>query len=187
MIGMVGLIKNTDYVIPMHVQEADDIVYLVGKTTADFAGSEVQKMLQGKISGLPEAPNLELIHDYLKNLHKAMTQGLVTSAHDLSEGGLAVSLAESVFDTEFGLNINLSEFDKTLLFSETPGRLIVSVKPENKSAFESLLGSAVQEIGRVTDQRKLSIKLANDELNTDVASLEKIWKESIPCLMKSKA
>ena len=71
-----------------------------------------------------------------------MAEGLVQSAHDLSEGGLGVSLAESVFDTDLGVNVKL-DFNKNLLFSETPGRLIVSVAPENAAKFEQEMGDAV--------------------------------------------
>lgn len=186
MIGMVGLIKNYDHVIPMHMQTAGDKIYLVGKTDDDFAGSELQKMMTGKISGLPHAPNLPEIKDYLYKLQKLMAEGLVQSAHDLSEGGLGVSLAESVFDTDLGVNVKL-DFDKNLLFSETPGRLIVSVAPENAAKFEQEMGDAVSEIGQVTDDKQLNISLTNDQVNEDVAELQKIWKECIPCLMKSKA
>lgn len=186
MIGMVGLIKNYDHVIPMHMQTAGDKIYLVGKTDDDFAGSELQKMMTGKISGLPHAPNLPEIKDYLYKLQKLMAEGLVQSAHDLSEGGLGVSLAESVFDTDLGVNVKL-DFDKNLLFSETPGRLIVSVAPENVAKFEQEMGDAVSEIGQVTDDKQLNISLTNDQVNEDVAELQKIWKECIPCLMKSKA
>lgn len=186
MIGMVGLIKNYDHVIPMHMQTAGDKIYLVGKTDDDFAGSELQKMMTGKISGLPHAPNLPEIKDYLYKLQKLMAEGLVQSAHDLSEGGLGVSLAESVFDTDLGVNVKL-DFDKNLLFSETSGRLIVSVAPENAAKFEQEMGDAVSEIGQVTDDKQLNISLTNDQVNEDVAELQKIWKECIPCLMKSKA
>ena len=186
MIGMVGLIKNYDHVIPMHMQTAGDKIYLVGKTDDDFAGSELQKMMTGKISGLPHAPNLPGIKDYLYKLQKLMAEGLVQSAHDLSEGGLGVSLAESVFDTDLGVNVKL-DFNKNLLFSETPGRLIVSVAPENAAKFEQEMGDAVSEIGQVTDDKQLNISLTNDQVNEDVAKLQKIWKECIPCLMKSKA
>ena len=186
MIGMVGLIKDYDHVIPMHMQKAGDKIYLVGKTDDDFAGSELQKMITGKISGLPHAPNLPEIKQYLYKLQALMANGLVKSAHDLSEGGLGVSLAETLFDTDFGAKIEL-DFDKNLLFSETPGRLIVSVDPANAEKFEQEMGDSVSEIGQVTADQQLNISLANDQVNEDVAELQKIWKECIPCLMKSKA
>lgn len=186
MIGMVGLIKNYDHVVPMHMQATGDKIYLVGKTDADFAGSELQKMIEGKISGLPHAPNLLEIKEYLYKLQKLMTVGLVKSAHDLSEGGLGVALAESLFDTDFGAEVNLA-FDKNLLFSETPGRLLVSVDPENAERFEQEMGKAVTEIGQVTNDKQLNISLSNDQVIEKIAELQKIWKECIPCLMKSKA
>ena len=186
MIGMVGLIKDYDHVIPMHMQKAGDKIYLVGKTDDDFAGSELQKMITGEISGLPHAPNLPEIKQYLYKLQALMANGLVKSAHDLSEGGLGVSLAETLFDTDFGAKIEL-DFDKNLLFSETPGRLIVSVDPANAAKFEQEMGDSVSEIGQVTADQQLNISLANDQVNEDVAELQKIWKECIPCLMKSKA
>ena len=186
MIGMVGLIKDYDHVIPMHMQKAGDKIYLVGKTDDDFAGSELQKMITGEISGLPHAPKLPEIKQYLYKLQALMANGLVKSAHDLSEGGLGVSLAETLFDTDFGAKIELN-FDKNLLFSETPGRLIVSVDPANAEKFEQEMGDSVSEIGQVTADHQLNISLANDQVNEDVAELQKIWKECIPCLMKSKA
>lgn len=186
MIGMVGLIKDYDHVIPMHMQKAGDKIYLVGKTDDDFAGSELQKMITGEISGLPHAPKLPEIKQYLYKLQALMANGLVKSAHDLSEGGLGVSLAETLFDTDFGAKIEL-DFDKNLLFSETPGRLIVSVDPANAEKFEQEMGDSVSEIGQVTADQQLNISLANDQVNEDVAELQKIWKECIPCLMKSKA
>ena len=186
MIGMVGLIKDYDHVIPMHMQKAGDKIYLVGKTDDDFAGSELQKMITGEISGLPHAPKLPEIKQYLYKLQALMANGLVKSAHDLSEGGLGVSLAETLFDTDFGAKIEL-DFDKNLLFSETPGRLIVSVDPANAEKFEQEMGDSVSEIGQVTADHQLNISLANDQVNEDVAELQKIWKECIPCLMKSKA
>lgn len=186
MIGMVGLIKDYDHVIPMHMQKAGDKIYLVGKTDDDFAGSELQKMITGEIRGLPHAPNLPEIKQYLYKLQALMANGLVKSAHDLSEGGLGVSLAETLFDTDFGAKIEL-DFDKNLLFSETPGRLIVSVDPANAEKFEQEMGDSVSEIGQVTADQQLNISLANDQVNEDVAELQKIWKECIPCLMKSKA
>ena len=185
MIGMVGLIKDYDHVIPMHMQKAGDKIYLVGKTDDDFAGSELQKMITGEISGLPHAPKLPEIKQYLYKLQALMANGLVKSAHDLSEGGLGVSLAETLFDTDFGAKIEL-DFDKNLLFSETPGRLIVSVDPANAEKFEQEMGDSVSEIGQVTADHQLNISLANDQVNEDVAELQKIWKECIPCLMKSK-
>ena len=185
MIGMVGLIKDYDHVIPMRMQETGDQVYLLGKTDDDFAGSELQKMMTGKISGLPHAPNLLEIKDYLYRLQKLMAEGLVRSAHDLSEGGLGVALAESVFKTDLGLKIK-ADISASWLFSETPGRLIVSIASDKAQKFEEKMPEAVK-LGQVTDDQNLQITLKDAEVNEPVKDLQQIWEECIPCLMKSKA
>ncbi len=186
MVGMVGLIKDIRHVIPSFVQEEGDIAYLVGdKTGNDFAGSEIQKMLTGKINGTLNDFDLEHMNLYMRNLLNAMEQGLVHSSHDASEGGLAVAMSETVFGTELGLNLKL-DLTKAQLFSETPGRFIVTVAPENAAAFEEILGDDAVRIGVVTAKHEITAELADGKLDVSASEAQKIWEEAIPCLMKSK-
>jgi phosphoribosylformylglycinamidine synthase II len=186
MVGMVGLIKDIDHVIPSFVQTEGANVYLVGdKTGNDFAGSEIQKMLTGKINGFLNDFDLEHMNVYMRNLLNAMEQGLVQSSHDASEGGLAVAMAETVFGTEFGLKLDL-DLTKAQLFSETPGRFIVTVAPENAAAFERILGDDAVKIGVVTSEHKIKAGLADGKLDVSADEAQKIWEEAVPCLMKSK-
>ena len=186
MVGMVGLIKNAKYVIPSRVQHAGDKLYLVGKTGDDYAGSELQKMMTGEIAGTLADFDLEHVHDYLSRLLKAEQSGLVASAHDLSEGGLAVAAAETVFKTELGLNADFRALDKKQFFSETPGRMLVSVAPENAAAFEEIMQDDAVPAGEVAATQWLEIHLADAELNLPVAQMQKLWEEALPCAMKSK-
>lgn len=186
MVGMVGLIKDAKYVIPSRVQHAGDKLYLVGKTGDDYAGSELQKMMTGEIAGTLADFDLEHVHDYLSRLLKAEQSGLVASAHDLSEGGLAVAAAETVFKTELGLNADFRALDKKQFFSETPGRLLVSVAPENAAAFEEIMQDDAMPAGEVAATQWLEIHLADAELNLPVAQMQKLWEEALPCAMKSK-
>lgn len=186
MVGMVGLIKDAKYVIPSHVQHAGDKLYLVGKTGDDYAGSELQKMMTGEIAGTLADFDLEHVHDYLSRLLKAEQSGLVASAHDLSEGGLAVAAAETVFKTELGLNADFRALDKKQFFSETPGRMLVSVAPENAAAFEEIMQDDAMPAGEVAATQWLEIHLADAELNLPVAQMQKLWEEALPCAMKSK-
>lgn len=186
MVGMVGLIKDTKYVIPSRVQHAGDKLYLVGKTGNDYAGSELQKMMTGEIAGTLADFDLEHVHDYLSRLLKAEQSGLVASAHDLSEGGLAVAAAETVFKTELGLNADFRALDKKQFFSETPGRMLVSVAPENAAAFEEIMQDDAMPAGEVAATQWLEIHLADAELNLPVAQMQKLWEEALPCAMKSK-
>ncbi|MRH09309.1 phosphoribosylformylglycinamidine synthase subunit PurL [Lactobacillus reuteri] len=186
MVGMVGLIKNIDRVIPSFVQHPGDKVYLVGQTRDDYAGSELQKMMTGDISGIVKVFDLHHVHQYMRQLLMTMENGLVSSAHDLSEGGLGVALAETVFKTDLGLKIDLADQPVAHLFSETPGRFIVTVAPEKATEFEQALGKDAHLIGEVTNSHWLMVKLANGELNESVAKLQKTWEEAIPCQLKSK-
>ncbi|MCC4371379.1 phosphoribosylformylglycinamidine synthase subunit PurL [Limosilactobacillus reuteri] len=186
MVGMVGLLKNIDRVIPSFVQHPGDKVYLVGQTRDDYAGSELQKMMTGDISGIVKSFDLHHVHQYMQRLLTTMENGLVSSAHDLSEGGLGVALAETVFKTDLGLKIDLADQPAARLFSETPGRFIVTVAPEKATEFEQALGEDAHLIGEVTNSHWLMVKLANSELNENVAKLQKTWEEAIPCQLKSK-
>jgi phosphoribosylformylglycinamidine synthase II len=186
MVGMVGLIKDAKYVIPSRVQQAGDKLYLVGKTGDDYAGSELQKMMTGEIAGTLADFDLEHVHDYLSRLLKAEQSGLVASAHDLSEGGLAVAAAETVFKTKLGLNADFRALDKKQFFSETPGRMLVSVAPENAAAFEEIMQDDAMPAGEVAATQWLEIHLADAELNLPVAQMQKLWEEALPCAMKSK-
>lgn len=186
MVGMVGLIKDAKYVISSRVQHAGDKLYLVGKTGDDYAGSELQKMMTGEIAGTLADFDLEHVHDYLSRLLKAEQSGLVASAHDLSEGGLAVAAAETVFKTELGLNADFRALDKKQFFSETPGRMLVSVAPENAAAFEEIMQDDAMPAGEVAATQWLEIHLADAELNLPVAQMQKLWEEALPCAMKSK-
>lgn len=186
MVGMVGLIKDAKYVIPSRVQHAGDKLYLVGKTGDDYAGSELQKMMTGEIAGTLADFDLEHVHDYLSRLLKAEQSGLVASARDLSEGGLAVAAAETVFKTELGLNADFRALDKKQFFSETPGRMLVSVAPENAAAFEEIMQDDAMPAGEVAATQWLEIHLADAELNLPVAQMQKLWEEALPCAMKSK-
>lgn len=186
MVGMVGLIKNIDRVVPNFAQHAGDRVYLIGRTRDDYAGSELQKMLTGTISGLVQPFDLDHTHDYMKRLLHAMTNGHVASCHDLSEGGLGVALAETLFKTDLGMNLNLRELTSAQLFSETPGRFVVTVSPEHVAAFAQDLGDDAHDIGTVTNTHWLEAHLKDNEINQNVTELQRIWEEAIPCQMKSK-
>ncbi|MGN1280105.1 MAG: phosphoribosylformylglycinamidine synthase subunit PurL [Limosilactobacillus sp.] len=186
MVGMVGLIKNIDRVVPSFAQHAGDRVYLVGATRDDYAGSELQKMMTGEISGLVQPFDLDRVHADMTNLLHTMENGHVASCHDLSEGGLGVALAETLFSTDRGMNLNLRHLTCAQLFSETPGRFVVTVPSDHAAAFEQDLGDAARFVGEVTNTHWLEAHLKDSELNLNVDELQKIWEEAIPCQMKSK-
>lgn len=185
MVGMVGLIKDLKSLVKMAAQAAGDQVYLLGQTGDDYAGSELQKMLTGDIAGTVADFDLNHVHAMMQTLLSLMEDGKVASAHDLAEGGLGVALAETLFKTDLGMNLKL-DLTKNQLFSETAGRFVVTVKKEDAAAFEAALGDDTTLIGEVTNSHWLQVRLADGNLNKNVADLEQLWKEAIPCQLKSR-
>ncbi|AGN35184.1 phosphoribosylformylglycinamidine synthase subunit PurL [Bacillus paralicheniformis] len=187
-IGMVGLIEDTDHITTQHFKAAGDLIYVIGETFPEFAGSELQKLSEGKIYGKAPAIDLEVEQARQKALLKAIRTGLVQSAHDVSEGGIGVALAESVISSQgLGANVTLAG-ESALLFSETQSRFIVSVKKEHQEAFEKLVKDA-ELIGEVTSDSALSVQSQEGQqwIHAQIEELESAWKGAIPCLLKSKA
>lgn len=186
MIGMVGLIEDLAHITTQAFKAAGDRIILIGETKTDFNGSELQKMELGKIEGKLMDFDLAVEKENQANVLKAIKAGLIASAHDLSEGGLAVGLMESVFDTGLGFDVTVA-MDKTLLFSETQSRFILTVKPENVAAVEAIFGSAAAQIGTVTAAAVAKIAAANETITLDIKEVQTKWEEAIPCLLKQKA
>lgn len=186
-IGMVGLIEDTDYITTQDFKAAGDLIYLVGETKPEFGGSELQKLTQGEIFG--QSPELDLENEskVLGQISAAIRAKSVASAHDVSEGGVAVALTEPLFGREgLGASVTLQGDATAALFSESQTRFILSVKKENKEAFESLVDAVC--IGEVTDTGKLIISNEKNETLVDasVEELKDAWKGAIPCLLKSR-
>ena len=148
LIGMVGLIEDCKHITNQAFKNAGDRIFIIGDTKADFNGSELQKLELGKIEGKLMDFDLTTEKANQDTVLKAIQAGLIESAHDLSEGGLAVGLMESVFDTALGFDVTVA-MDKKWLFSETQSRFILTVKPENVLAFKALVKSTRSEERRV--------------------------------------
>ncbi|MCL0329541.1 phosphoribosylformylglycinamidine synthase subunit PurL [Apilactobacillus xinyiensis] len=183
MIGMVGLVEDNNHITTQAFKHSDDLVYVVGNTYDDYSGSELQKLLNQKIEGKIEHFNLDVESKNQKLVHQAIIKGLVSSAHDISEGGLGIALAESCFENNLGfagmLNLNANQ-----LFSETQSRFVISISADNQNAFEELMGSNAKFIGKVTDDDSFNLKLLDNQINTKLSVLKSAWEDSLECLMK---
>jgi phosphoribosylformylglycinamidine synthase II len=136
MLGMVGLIDSADKTMTQWFKQDGDVILLLGKTKEDLGGSEYLQVLHHREQGSPPLLSLETekaLHDFLL---KIIREGAVQSAHDCSDGGLSVALAEcciSAPDSRRGAVVQLSLDNlrrDALLFGESQSRVILSVKPE---------------------------------------------------------
>src|SRR5699024_10039217 len=162
-------------------------IYLIGETEEAFGGSELQNVTEGAYSGKAPAIDLQVEAKRQKQLLNAIQQGIIQSAHDIAEGGLAVALAESVFNEKgLGLEVDIMMNPTVALFSESQSRFIVTVKQENREQFETLVAN-VERIGQVTADNQLTIKANNANIiQEDTSTLSKLWRESISNLLKSQ-
>ena len=172
-IGMVGGVDDITTVTGLGWRKAGDPVYLLGVPAADadagtlgLAGSAYQQLAIGRLAGRPPETDFALEARVGALVRDAIARGLLASAHDCSDGGLSVALAESSMASDHGISVDLAaggvRMDR-LLFAEGGCRIVVSVKAECVQAWESLVGAAVDlpitPIGVVTDQSSLVIKV----------------------------
>jgi phosphoribosylformylglycinamidine synthase subunit PurL len=185
-VGMVGLVKDLNDITTQQFKNAGDLIYIVGETKDEFGGSELQKILNGKIFGKAPELNIEVEKERQDQILKAIQAGVVESAHDLSEGGLSVALSECLFGAKnLGATVKISGNPISALFSETQSRFLVSVKKENQSEFEKLVEAEL--IGEVTSLENLQIFAEEAPvLEASVVELKEAWKGAIPCLLKSR-
>ncbi|WP_298742952.1 phosphoribosylformylglycinamidine synthase subunit PurL [uncultured Microbacterium sp.] len=159
-VGVLGIIDDVARRIPSGWQDAGENIYLLGVTATELSGSAWAGTIHGHLGGRPPAVDLGQEKRLAELIHAASQQGLVSSAHDLSEGGLGQALAEGVMRFGVGARVWLREIMErdgvdaaTALFSESTGRVIVSVPREEDVKFRGLCegrGYPVLRIG-VTD------------------------------------
>ncbi|WP_419871345.1 phosphoribosylformylglycinamidine synthase subunit PurL [Candidatus Pristimantibacillus sp. PTI5] len=188
-IGMVGLVHDIDHITTQGFKAEGDVIILVGETKAELGGSELQYVLQGAAAGRPPEIDLATEKKVLDAVLGAIQKGLVASAHDLSEGGIAVAVAESCISGRLGAEVALTSELRAdhLLFSESQSRILLSAKPEQAAALQAWLseqGVVHAQIGTVKGSGLTISVNGKAGIQAPVQQLEKVWKDAIPCLMK---
>jgi phosphoribosylformylglycinamidine synthase len=188
LVTAVGEVEDSNQAITMDAKKAGDAVYLLGTTFDDLGKSHYFDMLGLSGGSVPKLRDPESTIDSYKWLHRAVKSSLVASCHDLSDGGLAVAAAEVAFSGGLGISLNLQKVaadgvtrDDSLLFSESPGRILITVPAENRAAFETIMGGAVSEIGTVEEDQVLKITgLDGSEIiNAGNTELKDAWQKTL--------
>jgi phosphoribosylformylglycinamidine synthase len=189
-IGVVGVIEDSTRTVRRAFQRPGDVVVMLGSTAGELGGSEYLKTVHGLVNGIPPALNLETEAALQRLLVGAASAGLLHSAHDCSEGGLAVTVAESCFDVGVGVEVDVPAVpasppewtDIATLFSESASRVVASVDAARAEEFLDLAraaGVAASAIGRVGGDR---IRISVDGRRTidePVAAAESVWADAI--------
>ena len=187
-VGMVGLLAKLKRVVTPWFKFPGDIVVLLGRTREELGGSEYLKLIHGLVKGTPPWIDLKLEEAVQNCCLEAIDRGILRSAHDISDGGLAVSLAECCIggpDRPLGVRIETHEMIRgdALLFSESPSRIVVSLEEKNLAQLQELaaeLRVPMHVIGTVGGARFVIQPL----LQLPVEELRSIWAHGITARLK---
>jgi phosphoribosylformylglycinamidine synthase len=184
LISALGLVPDVRQCVSMDLKEAGNLLYLIGETKDELGGSHFY-LVNGLNGGAVPSVDVEGAPGIFQALHKAIRTGLVRACHDLSEGGLAVALAEMCLAGDLGAQIDCSalttnELDYVaLLFAESNTRFVAEVLPQNAAAFSSLFSRTNRhctQIGVVVESPRLQVAGSEPEAPAISLSIPEIWE-----------
>jgi phosphoribosylformylglycinamidine synthase subunit PurL len=182
-VGMLGLLDDYRLRVGAELGPAR-AVYLLGETFPELGGSEYAETILGKVSGHPPGLDLEREAGLVALLVEAAAAGLLASAHDCSEGGLAVALAESALSGDCGFAVTLpGDLPPQLaLFSESASRAVVSLDPHRAAQLEALAARHEVPFARLGDSGG-EVMIFDDLLEMPVARARDVYESAIPQVM----
>lgn len=189
LITALGQIEDVGKAVTMDLKEPGNVLFLVGETTPEMGGSHFALVTETDAAHT-ELPRVELERAprEFEAVHAAIKQGLVRSCHDLSEGGLAVALAEMAFAGGIGAEVNLRGLSvvasideiEVLLFSESNTRFVLEVRPEDVSGLDDVIRSAVK-VGTVSSGDRLVVcdPAGTTVIDEPIAELKRVWQSPL--------
>ena len=191
LISTIGVIDDSAQVVSLDLKFPGDLLYVLGETNDELGASEYyQQMSDGKNqyvgNSVPQVNAQKNIKRY-KAFHKAVEKGLVVSAISVNRGGLAAALAKTAMAGQLGIEVSLKKAlgkfsrDDYGLFSESQGRMVVSINPKNKFVFEKVMqGTIFTQIGKVRADGQFVIKSKNGRVivKTNVKRMLKEYKKT---------
>jgi len=183
-IAMVGLLEDIDTHTTQWFKSEGDIIVLLGRTREELGGSESLALTRGLVRGAPPWIDLAVEKQVQTVCAAAIAEGLVRSAHDVGEGGLAVALAEGCITGPrpgFGAVVELEGAIRldALLFGESQSRIVLSMRRRNLSRLRELAAEhdvPLTSLGEVRGQRLVIHPL----IDVDVSELQRAWSTALP-------
>lgn len=185
-VGMMGLVEDTRLIKTHDFKDEGDVVLLLGNARPAVDGSEYQLRIHGEVAG--RIPDVDLMMEKKLQLlvREAILEGLIKSAHDVSDGGLACCLAESAIGGGVGAIIELDTDQRPdiALFGEVPGLIVVTMPEQNLEHFGQLaLDLPVIVIGRVGGDRLIIRVGGSDQVNIPLAQAAQAWERSLETMI----
>ena len=190
LIGVVGLVEHPEHETTQHWKQAGDVILLLGETEEELGASALQQFMTGSIFGMPPALDLEKEKNLQEAVLEAIQQNLIASAHDLSQGGLALALLTSC-KGELGVHVDWESGirDDLALFSESQSRILLSTVPQNLLMLEKLMQSRkipCERVGVVMPGR-FDIALNGKFLiQEELPELQQLWENALENIMNSE-
>jgi len=183
-VGLVGVLQDASKRMTMHFKQAGDVIVLLGETADELGGSEYLSTVHGVIAGSPPAIDVSEEREIHEALLAAIEAGLVRSAHDCSEGGVAVTLAEAAIAGGLGATVALDDdlAPASSLFSETQGRIVVTCAEADAEALTDLFvsrGVPFSVIGEVGGDRLV----IEDKIDLALDDLKDAWAPTLEALV----
>jgi phosphoribosylformylglycinamidine synthase len=171
LISAMGQIDDVRNAVTMDLKKTGNLLYLVGPTRDELGGSHLLHVLDQSGGKVPQV-DVPLAKRIFMAVHSAMSQKLIRSCHDLSEGGLAVALAEMAFAGELGVDIDIAEVAKDsfvspliALFAESNSRFLCEIPETRAAAFESCMANVpLFQLGSVTGSSNVTIRSGSTTL-----------------------
>ena len=190
-IGMVGILDRVEDRVTQDFKDPGDLVALLGSNRGHLGGTEYLEHVHGRVAGAPPPVDLE----YEKRLHRLLVElarrGLIKSAHDVSHGGLTVTLAECCISGEatLGATVELKEKMRpdALLFGEDQGRVVISLEPPQTGEVEALAaqyGVPFSILGRVGGEN-LRISWPGGSLEVPLEELKEVWDQGLTGIVRA--
>ncbi len=190
-LGVVGVLEDVTRHATAAFKQAGDTILLLGETHEDLGGTEYLARIHDEVTGKPPALDLAMEQKVQGVCLAAIRAGLVASAHDCSDGGLAVTLAESCLQGRLGAAVTLPEGEAGLrpdarLFGESPSRIVLSASAENAARIEAMAkeaGAPVAVLGTVGGDA-LTIGAEGAEwISRPVMEMEQTWRGALRGLL----
>ena len=163
LISAMGQVEDVSKCVTMDLKRPGNLLYMVGQTKQEMGGSHLFQVLGLDGGNVPQV-DVDAAKRIFSAVHAAINSGVVRACHDLSEGGLAVSLAEMAFAGHLGVHVDVgtvlqkSELKMAdILFSESNSRFLIEVAADAGAEFEQILGEDCLAIGRVTESDKVLV------------------------------
>ncbi len=188
LISAVGIVPDARQTVSCDFKHAGNLIYVIGNTRAELGASHYALLTDQQFATVPQPPENPL--QTLKAIHQAMQAGTIQSCHDVSEGGLAVAIAEMCIGGDIGAKVDLNTIpqdDKLLsihqLYAESLTRFVVEVKPEHRADFEALLDGVAYTPdgnGTVLAGKQLTLAHADGTWNYAINELAAAWGVDLP-------